>query len=287
MRFLDKCILWSACGLMFTACARQTRNVPDSKLQQISFPAGIEYRESSTERVTVVEHSSPYKIVAYYDSISCLSCDFSISEWHELEKELQQIAPGKCEVVLLFSPRFKREVRASMLESGVKRVVGFDTGNAFIRENNLTDRLDDRYFMIDSCGWIVERGNPLVDMDAKHRFISRMQGRDVSKRPETSGLVELWPENVSLGEVRKGERIDTTVTLHNLGPDSIRVLKIRSSCSCTVAEWDRSPIASGDTREIKVTYTADKIGAARRNILIYLSSQKRPLQLVLTVDVVE
>ena len=287
MRFFDRCILWSACVLLFTVCARQTKNEQESKLQQIIFPTGIEYRENGTERVAGVDHCAPYKIVAYYDSISCLSCDFSISEWHELEKELQQIAPGRCEIVLLFSPRFKREVRASMLDSGVKRVVGFDTGNAFILENNLTDRLDDRYFMIDSCGWIVERGNPLVDMEAKYRFISRMQGRDVSKRPETSGLVELSPENVSLGEVRKGERIDTTVTLHNLSPDSIRVLKIRSSCSCTVAEIDKSPIASGDTREIKVTYTADKIGPARRNILIYLSSQQRPMQLVLTVEVVE
>lgn len=234
-----------------------------------------------------MEHRAPYSIVAYYDSISCLSCDFSISEWQELENELQQIAPGKCEVILLFSPLFKREVRASMLESGVKRVVGFDTGNAFILKNNLMDRMDDRFFMIDSSGWIVERGNPLVDMDAKHRLISRIQGLSAGKRPDASGLVELTPENVSLGEVRKGEQRDTNVTLRNLGADSIRVLKIRTSCSCTVAECDKTSIAPGENKKIKVTYKADKVGPARRNILIYLSSQKRPLQVVLTVDVVE
>ena len=72
MRFFDRCILWSACVLLFTVCARQPQNVPDSKLQQISFPAGIEYRESSTERVSGVEYSAPYKIVTYFDSISCL-----------------------------------------------------------------------------------------------------------------------------------------------------------------------------------------------------------------------
>ncbi len=287
MKLLAKCIVWSACALSFTGCAPQTENVAEKEPKQIAFPTGIEYRENGTERVTEVEHNAPYSIVAYYDSISCLSCDFSISEWQELENELQQIAPGKCEVVLLFSPRFKREVRASMLESGVKRVVGFDTGNAFILENNLMDRIDDRFFMIDSCGRIVERGNPLVDMDAKHRFISRIQGQSASKRPDTSGLVELTPESVSLGEVRKGERRDTIVTLRNLGADSIRVLKIRTSCSCTVAETDKTPIAPGEKKGIKVTYTADKVGPARRNILIYLSSQKRPLQVVLTVDVVE
>ena len=49
MRFLDRCILWSACVLLFTVCARQTENEQESKLQQIFFPTGIEYRENGTE----------------------------------------------------------------------------------------------------------------------------------------------------------------------------------------------------------------------------------------------
>lgn len=61
----------------------------------------------------------------------------------------------------------------------------------------------------------------------------------------------------------------------------------KTSCGCTVPEYDKEPIASGNEGEIKVKYsTKGRIGKFVKDIRVYAQGYDEPIRLVIKGEVV-
>jgi len=58
------------------------------------------------------------------------------------------------------------------------------------------------------------------------------------------------------GTVKQGEVVNHTFAFTNTGKEPLIIENASASCGCTVPEWTRTPIAPGQTGEIKVQFNS-------------------------------
>lgn len=58
------------------------------------------------------------------------------------------------------------------------------------------------------------------------------------------------------GTVKQGEVVNHTFTFTNTGKEPLIIENASASCGCTVPEWTKTPVAPGQTGEIKVQFNS-------------------------------
>jgi len=62
----------------------------------------------------------------------------------------------------------------------------------------------------------------------------------------------------------------------NTGKEPLIISKAKGSCGCTVPEWPKEPIMSGETGLIKVNYDEKRIGSFNKSITITSNAKNSP-----------
>ncbi len=71
------------------------------------------------------------------------------------------------------------------------------------------------------------------------------------------------------GTIKEGDKVEHIFKFKNNSSNPLIIENARGSCGCTVPEWSRSPIAPGETSEIKVVFNSKgKKGANTKTITI-------------------
>ena len=65
-------------------------------------------------------------------------------------------------------------------------------------------------------------------------------------------------------------------TFTNTGKEPLIISKAKGSCGCTVPEWPKEPIMSGETGLIKVNYDEKRIGSFNKSITITSNAKNSP-----------
>ena len=84
------------------------------------------------------------------------------------------------------------------------------------------------------------------------------------------------------GEVTEGAIVKHSFTFKNAGNQPLLISDVRTTCGCTVPEWNRSPIASGASDKINVTFnTEGKQDAQIKKITIIANTFPAETELIL------
>ena len=86
--------------------------------------------------------------------------------------------------------------------------------------------------------------------------------------------IELEVDKHNFGDVYQGQKAEKVFTFKNTGDIPLMLNNVLSTCGCTVPEWPKSPIQSGDSSQIKVIFdSTSKIG--RQNKVITIRSNSK------------
>lgn len=58
------------------------------------------------------------------------------------------------------------------------------------------------------------------------------------------------------GEIKEGEVVEHTFRFTNIGEVPLVIQKATATCGCTVPEWPKQPVSSGESGEIKVKFNS-------------------------------
>ena len=84
------------------------------------------------------------------------------------------------------------------------------------------------------------------------------------------------------GEVTEGAIVKHSFTFKNSGNQPLLISDVRTTCGCTVPEWNRSPIAPGVSDKINVTFdTKEKQDAQVKKITIIANTFPAETELIL------
>lgn len=78
------------------------------------------------------------------------------------------------------------------------------------------------------------------------------------------------------GTVNKGEKIKAVFKVKNTGKSPLVISEVKGSCSCTVADFPKKPILSGETGEIKAEVNTDKTGEGKMSKSVRIVANTNP-----------
>lgn len=68
-------------------------------------------------------------------------------------------------------------------------------------------------------------------------------------------IIQVLPATYDFGSVsQKNGKVSTEFIVKNVGKTPLKFNRVSTSCGCTVAEIDKSDLASGEGRKMKVTF---------------------------------
>jgi hypothetical protein len=77
---------------------------------------------------------------------------------------------------------------------------------------------------------------------------------------QNAGKVEWITRQADTGKIPQGTPVTRELTFKNISSENLLILRVNSTCYCTVAEWPQNPIEPGKTGVIKLTYDAESEG---------------------------
>lgn len=97
----------------------------------------------------------------------------------------------------------------------------------------------------------------------------------------------LSPATHDFGEVIHKKTIEHQFLFKNTSPEAFVIDNVRTSCGCTAADWQETPILPDSSASIQVVYDAIELGYFRKSIKVYFSGQRKAEKLYLEGTVVE
>lgn len=89
------------------------------------------------------------------------------------------------------------------------------------------------------------------------------------------------------GKITDEQDAFTTFRFVNNKPQTLILNPPKTSCGCTVPQYDKEPVVSGAEGEIKVKYsTKGRIGKFVKDIRVYAQGYDEPIRLVIRGEVV-
>jgi len=94
-------------------------------------------------------------------------------------------------------------------------------------------------------------------------------------------------EEYNVGKIIQGEKVSHIFTVENRGKSDLLILSVNASCGCTIAKWDKKPIAAGKTGSIEVVFDSKgKIGLQHKTIVIESNAKPDSKIIALKCEVV-
>ena len=76
-------------------------------------------------------------------------------------------------------------------------------------------------------------------------------------------------DSFDFGTVKDGEKVVHVYEYKNVGNQPLMIQKAEAGCSCTSADWTKTPVLPGKTGKVTVTFDSkDKVGPAMKEITI-------------------
>ena len=98
-------------------------------------------------------------------------------------------------------------------------------------------------------------------------------------------LDTLHTDTLHFGKVRAGEVVERSFALRNSSAQPLIILGTETSCGCLALDYPQEPIASGESRQVKMTfYSSGYNYFVPRAFYITTSASATPKRILVTAD---
>lgn len=91
---------------------------------------------------------------------------------------------------------------------------------------------------------------------------------------------------IDAGEVVLGENVKTIIKVKNTGTYPLILAEVKGSCSCTVADYPKDPIAPGKSIDIETKIETRALGKIVKDVRITANTEPSLTTVLISADVV-
>ncbi len=247
------------------------------KRNSISFKLCISVQAKDTVDFPI--NNADYKIVAYVDSVGCMSCKLQLPRWKDFISEIDSLTGHFIPFVFYFHPNDIKELRYITRRDNFEYPICIDVEDKFNSLNHFPDKMEFQTFLIDMNNKVVAIGNPIHNSKVKELYCKILRGKDseISKIAMTEVSVD--SAGIDFGSFPKEVKQERNFVLTNTGKDMLVIQDVVTSCGCTKVSYSKAPIRSGEQTELTVTYEAEKAEHFNKTVTVYCNSNLSPLKL--------
>jgi hypothetical protein len=89
-------------------------------------------------------------------------------------------------------------------------------------------------------------------------------------------------EKHDFGKISQGTPVTTVFEFTNIGKEPLILTNVQPTCGCTIADYTKTPVKSGDKGLIKITYNA-AFAAPFTKTIVVTSNAKTPVKNLIIV----
>lgn len=93
--------------------------------------------------------------------------------------------------------------------------------------------------------------------------------------------------HIDAGQVMLGENVKTTLDVKNKGSYPLILASVNGSCSCTIANYPKDPIAPGETKQINVIIETKHVGKLAKDVRISANTEPSLTTVIIEADVID
>ncbi|HOS84449.1 MAG TPA: DUF1573 domain-containing protein [Bacteroidales bacterium] len=124
----------------------------------------------------------------------------------------------------------------------------------------------------------------ILCMFASHVFSQSFSDATVKK--QTKGpYIEFTKTTHSFGTITFGEPASYNFEFTNTGTEPLIITNVRSTCGCTVPQWNTQAIAPGASESITVSYDTKRSGGFSKGITVYTNAVNKEIILIIEGEV--
>ena len=214
-----------------------------------------------------------YKILLYVDSTGCISCKLRLYVWIANIEELD----SKVKFLLYFCPKHKESFIEYLKRENFNYPIYIDTADMLNKINKLPNNPQFQCFLLDKNNKVLAVGNPAHNFKVWELYKKMITGENPKEQTVTT--VEIKQSEIELKDLHVDKTSEAVFNLTNTGNNPLVIMRVESSCGCTVPEWDKQPVASGKTTEIKVKITPEKREFFHKTVTVHCNTEKGGLVL--------
>lgn len=91
---------------------------------------------------------------------------------------------------------------------------------------------------------------------------------------------------INAGDVVLGEKVKTVIHVKNTGNYPLILAEVKGSCSCTIADYPKDPIAPGKSAEIKTEIATSALGKLTKDVRITSNTEPSLTSVIITANVI-
>lgn len=109
---------------------------------------------------------------------------------------------------------------------------------------------------------------------------------DTDPEEVTGPKITFQEASHEFGDIFQGDRVTHTFTYENTGTDPLIISDVRTTCGCTATNWDREPLAPGETANITVNFNSTgKMGMQNKVVTILSNATNSSERIKITANV--
>lgn len=271
--------------LLLVSCKDQkvskiTSIVKEWENREIVFPNSISFVILKQDMICDYSITKgKYSIISYVDSLGCLSCKLQLKSWTKFIVELESTVDYSIPVYFILHPRERQELIAIMRQNNFEYPFCIDENDQFNKINHFPDDMNFRTFLLNEHNRVIAVGNPIANSKIKELYLDIINEKQikVAANDEVLTSILLDKSYLDIGTFNwRNEQIADFV-LTNTGRNLLSIKGVSTSCGCTTVEYDKEPVKSGKSLNIKVKYKAEHPEHFDKTITIHCNAENSPL----------
>ncbi|MDR2910132.1 MAG: DUF1573 domain-containing protein [Bacteroidales bacterium] len=251
--------------------------------KEIIFPENVSCYTAGKDTLPLICNEwfdREFKILMYVDSAGCSSCRLNLFEWNQLIEEADSLFQGKVGFLLYFQPKNERDMVSIFARDRFNYPVFMDINGEINRLNRFPQAMEYQCFLLDKDNKALMIGNPVLNPGIWELYKEQIAGE---KKTEQRAITTVTAGKTvhEYGNILKGSSNPAVFTITNTGNNPLVISRVSASCGCTDVEWEKRPVAPGQTTTISVNMTPDETGFFSKTIDVYCNVDNSPVRLTL------
>lgn len=232
---------------------------------------------------------SEYKVLAYVDSIGCVSCKLQLLKWREWIREVKALTGEAVPFVFFFHAKKPRDIIYTMKRDQFDYPVCLDTEGELNRLNHFPTDMAFQTFLLDRENRVVVIGNPIHSPSVKELYLKHITGGKVAlpdSIPTIRTTARLLPTAADMGIFERSEKKTVLFRVVNTGSQPLVIIDWATTCSCARVTFDKHPAEPGKTLSVEVEMAPAGSGAFNEMITLRCNTDE-PLYLRISGEALE
>ncbi|WP_395047402.1 DUF1573 domain-containing protein [Flavobacterium sp.] len=93
-------------------------------------------------------------------------------------------------------------------------------------------------------------------------------------KPGEYPKIEIENSDFDFGDITQGDKVSHVFKFKNTGKSDLVILDAHASCGCTVPEWTKTPIKSGEMGEVNIIFNSEgKMGNQEKTVTLRTNTE--------------